>query len=88
MPILKTRSRVLNVRMGEEEYEQFVRLAVVKGARSTSDLARRALTEFLAKQEEADTGQPVAARIAQLEGEMRRLSRVLNTLASAAKEEQ
>lgn len=85
MPILKVRNRMLNVRLSEDEYDQLLRLAVSKGAHSTSDLARRALSEYLAREEQGRSDAEVAAKIAQLEGEVRRLSRMLHGLAEAAR---
>lgn len=85
MPIFKVRNRMLNVRLSEDEYDDLVRLAVAKGAHSTSDLARKALNEYVAR-ETAAGGHPVVdEKVAQLEGEVKRLSRVLNNLAAAAK---
>jgi len=83
MSVLKVRRRLLNVRLSEDEYEALVRLAIAKGAHSTSDLARTALMEYL---ERENGGQPVHERIAQLEGEIRRLGRAIDALASVARQ--
>lgn len=87
MPVLKTRNRMLNVRLNDEEYDELMRLAVAKGAHSTSDLARRALTEFMARETNQENTHQMSERIAQLEAEVKRLTRVLGTLATAAREE-
>lgn len=87
MPVLKTRNRMLNVRLSDEEYDELMRLAVAKGAHSTSDLARRALTEYMARENNQESTHHMSERIAQLEAEVKRLTRVLGTLATAAREE-
>jgi hypothetical protein len=87
MPVFKVRNRMLNVRLSDDEYEELVRLAEVKGAHSTSDLARQALAEFMAREANGGTSQEMSSRIAQLEAEVRRLSRILGTLATVAREQ-
>ena len=47
MTILKPRSRMISVRLSEEEYSALRRLCLVSGARSVSDLAREAMHAFL-----------------------------------------
>ncbi|MGQ9633394.1 MAG: ribbon-helix-helix protein, CopG family [Bryobacteraceae bacterium] len=87
MPVFKVRNRMLNVRLSDDEYEELTRLAVAKGAHSTSDLARQALAEFVARESQANGSSEVSSRIAQLEAEVRRLSRILDTLAAAARQQ-
>jgi len=43
MTVLKARSRMISVRLSEEEYSALVNLCVMSGARSVSDLARDGL---------------------------------------------
>jgi hypothetical protein len=43
MKVLKPRSRMISVRLSQEEYERLCRLSVLTGARSISDLAREAM---------------------------------------------
>jgi hypothetical protein len=47
MKILKPRSRMISVRLSDEEYSAIRRLCVVTGARSVSDLARDAVHVLL-----------------------------------------
>lgn len=47
MTVLRPRSRSISVRLSEEEFAAFQRLCVSTGARSISDLARKALQEIL-----------------------------------------
>ncbi len=47
MTILKTRSRVISVRLSEEEYSALKELCTVTGARSISDLTRDAMRALL-----------------------------------------
>jgi len=47
MKVLKPRSRMISIRLSQEEYEGLCRLSAVTGARSLSDLARDAMRWFL-----------------------------------------
>lgn len=47
MKILKPRSRMLSIRLSEEEYAGLCRLSAEVGARSLSDLARDAMRKVL-----------------------------------------
>jgi len=47
MTVLKPRSRMISVRLSEEEYSALRRLCAVTGARSVSDLTRDAMRELL-----------------------------------------
>ena len=85
MPILKTRRRTVSLRLSEDEYQGLVKMSVTEGAHSTSDLARAALCEFLLRQQSGDGAGRIQQRIELLENEVRRINRVLETFASAAK---
>lgn len=47
IPTLQIRSRMLSVRLSLEEYEQLKQLSSLFGARTLSDLARKALQSLL-----------------------------------------
>lgn len=47
MKVLRPRSRMISVRLSEEEYSALRRLCFVTGARSVSDLTRDAVNGFL-----------------------------------------
>ena len=47
MTVLKPRTRMISVRLSEEEYSTLRRLCLVTGARSVSDLARDAMHGLL-----------------------------------------
>jgi hypothetical protein len=47
MTVLKPRSRMISVRLSEEEYSSFKRLCSEMGARSISDLARDSMCALL-----------------------------------------
>jgi len=84
MAIFRTRSRMLYVRLSEEEYEELRRLAEAKRAHSTSELARQALSEYVMR-ETAANGLPLTAeRLALLESEVRRMGRMLDSLKRAS----
>jgi hypothetical protein len=47
MTVLKPRSRMISVRLSEDEYESLRRLCTLTGARSVSDLTRDAMQILL-----------------------------------------
>ena len=47
MTVLKRRTRMISVRLSDEEYAALMRLCIVTGARSISDLARDAMRVLL-----------------------------------------
>lgn len=47
MTVFKPRSRMISIRLSDEEYSGLKRLCIAKGARSVSDLARTAMSELL-----------------------------------------
>jgi hypothetical protein len=86
MPVLKTRKRVISLRLSDDEYQQLVKLSVSAGAHSTSDVARAALCDFLARQKSGDrAGRIQQQRIEMLENEVRRINRLLEAIASTGK---
>jgi Arc/MetJ-type ribon-helix-helix transcriptional regulator len=54
MTVLKPRSRMISVRLSEEEYSALRRLCTATGARSVSDLTRDAMRELLSSVESDD----------------------------------
>jgi hypothetical protein len=85
MPILKTRRRMVSLRLSEDEYQDLVKLSVTEGAHSTSDLARAALSEFMMKQRSGEGAGRIPQRVELLENEVRRINRVLETITTVAK---
>ena len=77
----------MSFRLSEDEYQSLVSRALAEGARSTSDFTRTAICEFLAKNQSPTNGMKIEQRIDHLESEVRRLKRVLETIAPFAKEE-
>jgi len=55
MTVLKPRSRMISVRLSEEEYSALRRLCLVTGARSVSDLTRDAMRGLLDGKSREDT---------------------------------
>jgi hypothetical protein len=47
MKVLKPRSRMISIRLSEDEYDGLCRLSAATGAHSLSDLARSAMRLFL-----------------------------------------
>jgi hypothetical protein len=85
MAVLRRRSKMISFRISEEEYENFVGLCASHGVRSLSDLARDALHRLSAvPNHNGDNGSSAAldavhlhSRIAKLEGEIERLTRIV-----------
>jgi len=87
MPVLKPRSRLVSLRLTDEEYQSLVRASRTEGARSTSDLARNAICDFLTRCAPPACESGTQERINQLESELRRIKRMLETITSFAKEQ-
>lgn len=93
MAILKPRSKVVNVRLSAEEYENVCTASVAQGARSISDFARAAvLTRAQSNGNTSIDGElaNVNERIAELSGMLRemnqRMGRIATVLADEAKD--
>ena len=56
MSVLKPKSKMISIRLSDEEYEGLRTLCVSRGARSVSDLAREAMNETGITLEEAGQG--------------------------------
>lgn len=74
---------MLYVRLSEEEYEELRRLAQAKRAHSTSELARQALSEYMARETAACGMSVTSERLAILESELHRMGRMLESLKRA-----
>jgi predicted transcriptional regulator len=85
MTVLKPKKRMISLRLSDDEYQKLVSQTANDGAHSTSEIARAALSEFLAKSHAPGDVAHLRARIDNLEGEVQRLNHVLETIASAAK---
>jgi hypothetical protein len=78
MPIIKRRTKIVSIRLLDEEYTQLKHLCEARGARSVSDLARDAMFGLMkpamsieGKVEDLD------ARLVALREEVTRLSRLV-----------
>ncbi len=78
---------MLSLRLTEDEYQNLVSLALAEGARSTSDLARTAICEFLAKKQSPRRWMKIEQRMDHLESEVRRVGQLMEMMASFTKEE-
>jgi len=77
---------MISLRLSEEEYEALVTLSRSAGLRSTSDAARAAVCHYVANHQPGDDRTEIQRKIDELEGEVRRLSKILEGFASLAKE--
>jgi len=82
MGVLKTRKRMVSLRLSDDEYQRLVELRSAYGAHSTSDLARTAVCSFL---DNADKPRGVRtpavaelqAKVVEIEATVLRLSRMV-----------
>jgi hypothetical protein len=81
MKVLKPRSRMISIRLSEEEHDGLCRLSTVTGAHSLSDLARNAIRLFLClTAHERLLTDPTGAVQAQMEILNRRIDELRNHL--------
>jgi metal-responsive CopG/Arc/MetJ family transcriptional regulator len=77
---------MISLRLSESEYTALVDMTASQGVRSTSELARTAICDYLANHRPGDDRTGMQRRIEELESEVRRLSRILESFATLAKE--
>lgn len=79
MAVLKPRSRMISVRLSDEEYSALRRLCLVTGARSLSDITRDAMRGLLngAVREDAEGNQ-----MDEFRAQMRNLDKKIEQLAA------
>jgi hypothetical protein len=84
MKVLKPRSRMISIRLSEEEYDGLCRLSAEIGAHSLSDLARDAMRRFLrfSTQDRSLTGPADSVQI-QMEIINRRIDELREQLKSS-----
>ena len=76
---------MISVRLSDDEFNKFVNASLTKGARSTSDLARMAICQFLGRSQSLGGETQIRERMDRLEGEIRRLDRLVESIASMSK---
>ena len=86
MAVLKRRSKMISVRLSEQEYQSLMALCAERGSRSLSDLARDAMYRLLGDGNGSEHGREsgldqLHGRLMELEGEVKRLAQ---TMARAA----
>ena len=86
MAVLKSRSRIVSVRLSEPEYQELVSCCLSRGARSVSDLAREAMQGLLAGGHSDGNGNGngngLGIEVEKLHGRMEQLDHELKRLAS------
>ena len=84
MAVLRRRSRMVSVRLSEQEYQELLSCCVNRGARSLSDLARIALQELLASGDGDGNGNGygLQTKVERLHGRMEQLDHEVKRLAS------
>jgi predicted DNA-binding protein len=78
MPMIKRRTKIVSIRLLDEEYSQLKRLCEKKGARSVSDLARDAMFGLI-KESSSIEGkvEDLDVQLSALREEVARLSRMV-----------
>ena len=76
MTVYKPRSRMISIRLSDEEYIGLKRLCVVRGARSVSDLARLAMSSMLVNEDG-----PVIPRVEAMRLELIALNRKVDEIS-------
>jgi len=79
MTILNPRSRMISVRLSEEEYSALRRLCTVTGARSVSDLTRDAMRVLLKSSNREDV---LGIHVDEFRSQMRSLDQKIEQLAA------
>ena len=79
MTVLNPRSRMISVRLSEEEYAALRRLCSVTGARSVSDLTRDAMRVLLKGTNREDA---LGIHVDEFRSQMRSLDRKIEQLAA------
>ncbi len=79
MRVLRPRSRIVSIRMSEEEFTTLRRVCVATGARSLSDLAREAMRSLLNDANQRSDGE--ASRI-EYSAQMRDLEQKVEKLSA------
>ncbi len=78
MPMIKRRTKIVSIRLLDEEYSQLKRLCETKGARSVSDLARDAMFGLMSPASSIEGKvQDLDMRLTALRDEVARLSRMV-----------
>ena len=79
--VLNPKSRMISIRISNEEYEGLRSLCISQGARSVSDLARTAMNNMLSiSSDPANTGTSVELRFQELHGRINLLDRRIEQL--------
>jgi hypothetical protein len=78
MPMIKRRTKIVSIRLLDEEYNQLKRLCETRGARSVSDLARDAMFGLMSPATSIEGKvQELDIRLVALREEVARLSRMV-----------
>jgi len=78
--VMKRKTRMLSIRLSEDEYERLKELCVAEGARSISDLTRSAVQRMLYPSQ-AEPSVHLVERMQQLDGMVRVLNREVQRLS-------
>jgi Arc/MetJ-type ribon-helix-helix transcriptional regulator len=79
MTVQKPRSRIISIRLSDEEYSDLRRLCMSSGARSVSDLARYAMRKLLRGTTKNDG---ISQHFAELQGQMSTMSSKIEQLSA------
>lgn len=77
---------MISLRLTESEYSALINMTTTEGVRGTSELARMAICDYLTNHRPDNGRAEMLQRIADLESEVGRLSRILEGFANLTKE--
>jgi hypothetical protein len=78
MTVLKVRTRMISVRLSDDEYSALKALCLIRGARSVSDLTRDAVRSLLNRKEREDL---LSERLEDFRRQMKDLDQKIEQLA-------
>jgi len=78
MTVLKVRTRMISVRLSDDEYSALKALCLIRGARSVSDLTRDAVRSLLNRKEREDL---LSERMEEFRLQMKNLNQKIEQLA-------
>jgi hypothetical protein len=83
MPVFKTRNRLVNFRLTQDELESLKMACLVKGSRNISDFARAAVLESI--QSQTEPGMRIQSRLATLDSRVTEIGVSIQCLADLLK---
>ena len=81
-PLIKRRTKMVSIRLLDDEYQQLKQLCVANGARSVSDLAREAMFRMLSRPSPDGMSQNLEDRVRKLDQTVATLGEKMEAIES------